>query len=48
MHYYFDDIMRISVTEFYKILLDEKSYENIFDILYKTFMVEKPLLHCQA
>ena len=27
--YYFDDIMRVTDIDFYKILLEQKSYENI-------------------
>ena len=27
--YYFDDIMRVADIDFYKILLEQKSYENI-------------------
>ena len=42
--YYFDDIMRVADINFYNILLEEKSYENIliYDIPYKTFMGAKP------
>ena len=37
--YYFDDIMRVTDIDFYKILLEQKSYENIliYDISYKIF-----------
>ena len=37
--------MRVIDTEFYKISLDKKSYENILTlgILYKTFVGAKPL-----
>ena len=43
--YYFDDIINIENFDFYNILLDEKSRENIliFDISYKTLMGTKPL-----
>ena len=43
--YYFDVIMRILDIDFYKTLLDEKSYENIliYDITYKTFKGAKSL-----
>ena len=42
--YYFGDIMRVIDIDFSDILLNEKSYENIFiyDISYKTFMGAKP------
>ena len=43
--YYLDDTMRSADIDFYKILLDEKSYEDIltYSILFKTFMDAKPL-----
>ena len=47
MCYYFDDIIKIEDFGF-DILLDEKSYENIFicDILYKTLIGDKPCVLC--
>ena len=46
--YYFDDIMWVIDIDFNKLLLDKKSYKKIqnvlvYEILYKTFMVEKPM-----
>ena len=43
--YYLDDIMEVEDTYVDKILLDEKSHENIlvYNITYKTFMDAKPL-----
>ena len=43
--YYLDDTMRSADIDFYKILLDEKSYEGTltYNILFKTFMDAKPL-----
>ena len=43
--YHFDDIMRVTDIDFNNILLDEKSYKHlsIYNILYKTFISEKPL-----
>ena len=43
--YYFDDMMGVLGIDFYKLLLEEKSHENIliYDISYKTFVVAKPL-----
>ena len=44
-YYYFDVIIRVEDIDFFNILLEEKSYENIliYDISYKTFMGAKPL-----
>ena len=41
--YYFNDIIKIEDFDFDKILLDEKSYENIliYDISYKTLIGAK-------
>ena len=43
--YYFDDITKIEDFHFDHILLNKKSYRIIFiyDILYKTLIVAKPL-----
>ena len=42
---YFDGVIRFENFDFYKILIDKKSYENIliYDILYKTLIGAKPL-----
>ena len=46
--YYFDDIMWVIDIDFNNLLLDKKSYKKIqnvlvYEILYKTFMVKKPM-----
>ena len=43
--YYFNDIIKIEDFDFNSILLVEQSYKNILihDVLYKTFLVAKPL-----
>ena len=43
--YYFDDIIKFEDFDFYNILIDEKSQENIliYDISYKTLIGSKPL-----
>ena len=43
--YYSDDIMKIEDFNFYKILMEEKSYENVlfYNISYKTLIYAKPL-----
>ena len=43
--YYFDGIIKIEDFDFDNILIDEKSYKNIFvyDISYKTLIGAKPL-----
>ena len=45
MSYYFDDIIKIQDFDFGNILLEEKSYENVFiyDVSCKTFIGAKPL-----
>ena len=45
MCYYFDGVIRFENFDFYKILIDKNSYENIliYDILYKTLIGAKPL-----
>ena len=44
-YYYFDDIIKFEDFDFYNILIDEKSQENIliYDISYKTLIGSKPL-----
>ena len=46
MCYYFDDIIKIADFNLSKILLNERSLENIlvYNILYKTLIDAKPLL----
>ena len=46
MCYYFDDIIKIADFNLSKILLNERSFENIlvYNILYKTLIDAKPLL----
>ena len=43
--YYFDGIIKIEDFKFDKILISEKSYENIlvYDVSYKTLIDTKPL-----
>ena len=43
--FYFDDTMTVIDISFNDILLNEKSHKNtlIHDVLYKTFMGDKPL-----
>ena len=43
--YYFDDIIKFEDFDFYNILIDEKSQENIliYDISYKTLIGSKSL-----
>ena len=43
--YYFDDIIKIENFVFNNVLLDEKLYQNIliFDVVYKTLIVSRPL-----
>ena len=43
--YYFDDIIKLEDIDIDKVLIDEKSHENIliYDMSYKTVISAKPL-----